>query len=60
MTDDEREYSLGLECRRKGDWQGAMNHFLEALSINPESPAKGALEMITEILDFYNKDIYNP
>ena len=60
MTPDEKEYALGNECRRRGDWQGAMNHWLEALSINPDSPAKGALEMMTEVLDFYSKDIYNP
>ena len=60
MTEDEREYRLGNEFRRKGDWQNAMNHYLEAVSINPDSPAKGALEMIEGILDFYNKDIYNP
>ncbi len=60
MTEDEKEYRLGNEFRRKGDWQNAMNHYLEAVSINPESPAKGALEMLRDILDFYNKDIYNP
>ena len=60
MTPDEQEYRLGNECRQRGDWQGAMNHWLEALSLNPGSPAKGALEMLTEVLDFYNKDIYNP
>jgi tetratricopeptide (TPR) repeat protein len=60
MTPDEKEYQLGKECQRKGDWQGAMNHYLEAVSINPDSPAKAALEMVKEILDFYNKDMYNP
>ena len=60
MTKDLQEYELGKECQKKGDWQGAMTHYLEALAINPDSPAKGALEMVKGILDYYNKDIYNP
>jgi Tetratricopeptide repeat. len=60
MKKDEEEYRLGLECRKHGDWQSAMNHFLEAISINPDSPARGALEMVSRILNYRNKDIYNP
>lgn len=60
MTEDEKQYAIGNDYRRKGDWQNAMNHYLEAVAINPESPAKHALEMLGDILDFYNKDIYNP
>ena len=59
MTEDEKHYRTGNEYRRKGDWQNAINHYLEAVAINPESPAKGALEMLGDILDFYNKDMYN-
>ena len=34
-------------------------NYLEALSINPDSPARQALDIANEILDFYNKDMYN-
>ena len=37
----------------------AINNYLEALNINPDSPAKQALEIANDILDFYNKDMYN-
>jgi len=57
--DDTLYYLLGNAWRKKGNWQMAMNHYLEAVRLNPESPAKQALEIANEILDFYNKDMYN-
>ena len=56
---DRAYYLLGNAYRKKGDWQGAINNYLEAVHINPDSPASGALKMAIEILDFYNKDMYN-
>lgn len=53
-------YLQGNAWRKKGDWQMAMNNYLEAVRLNPDSPAKQALEMANEILAFYNKDMYNP
>ena len=50
---------LGNAFRKKGDWQGAINNYLEAMAINPESPAKNAYAIANDILDFYNKDMYN-
>lgn len=38
----------------------AINDYLAALRINPESPARQALDAANAILDFYNKDLYNP
>ena len=38
----------------------AINDFLTAIRINPDSRAKEALKAANEILDFYNKDFYNP
>ena len=52
-------YLLGNAWRKKGNWQMAMNNYLEAVHLNPESPAAAALEIANEILDFYNKDMYN-
>ncbi len=57
--DDGLFYLLGNAWRKKGNWQLAMNNYLEAVHMNPESPAKQALEMANEILAFYNKDMYN-
>ncbi len=57
--DDEMYYLLGNAWRKKGNWQMAMNNYLEAIHRNPESPAAQALEIANEILAFYNKDMYN-
>ena len=51
-------YILGNAYRKKGDWQGAINNYLEAMDINPNSPARQAYEMANDILDFFNKDMY--
>ena len=57
--DDELFYLLGNAWRKTGNWQMAMNNYLEAVALNPESPAQQALDIANEILDFYNKDMYN-
>ncbi|MBQ8520935.1 MAG: tetratricopeptide repeat protein [Bacteroides sp.] len=57
--DDEPYYLLGNAWRKQGDWQQALNHYLEAIERNPESPAASARKMIMDILEFYNKDMYN-
>ena len=59
VMDDTLFYLLGNAWRKKGNWQMAMNNYLEAMNLNPESPAKQALDIANEILDFYNKDMYN-
>ena len=59
VMDDELFYLLGNAWRKKGSWQMAMNNYLEAVHLNPESPAQQALEIANEILAFYNKDMYN-
>lgn len=56
---DRAYYLLGNAHRKKGDWQLAINNYLEAMAINPESPAANAYAIANEILDFYNKDMYN-
>lgn len=56
---DRAYYLLGNAHRKKGDWQKAINNYLEAMAINPESPAANAYSIANEILDFYNKDMYN-
>ncbi|MCD8301410.1 MAG: tetratricopeptide repeat protein [Prevotellaceae bacterium] len=58
-ADDEAYYLLGNAYRKQGDWQHAIDNYLEATALNPESPAAGAREMLMDILNFYNKDMYN-
>lgn len=57
--DDELYYLYGNAWRKKGNWQKALESYLEAISINPQSPAKEAHRMLMDILEFYNKDMYN-
>ena len=59
VMDDELFYLLGNAWRKKGNWQMAMNNYLEAIHLNPDSPAQQALDIANEILAFYNKDMYN-
>ena len=57
--DDTLYYLLGNAWRKKGNWQMAINNYLEALHLNPDSPARQALDIAYEILDFHDKDLYN-
>lgn len=56
---DEPYYLLGNVYRKQGNWQLALNNYLEAMERNPESPAVQAHQMMMDILNFYNKDMYN-
>ena len=55
----EAYYLMGNICRKQGDWQGALNNYQEAIALDAESPAAEARKMIMDILEFYNKDMYN-
>ena len=57
--DDGLYYLLGNAWRKKGNWQLAINNYLESLNLNPDGPAKEALEIANEILEFHDKDMYN-
>ncbi|NDV59703.1 tetratricopeptide repeat protein [Bacteroides sp. 519] len=56
---DEAYYLLGNAFRKQGNWQQALNNYQLAIDINPESPAADARKMVIDILNFYNKDMYN-
>ena len=56
---DEPYYLLGNVYRKQGNWQLALNNYLEAMERNSESPAVHAYQMTMDILNFYNKDMYN-
>lgn len=42
---------------RKAD---AMSDYAAAVQIDPSSPAATALQMARDVMDFYNRDLYNP
>lgn len=59
MTADEW-YRQGNDYRRQGRWHDAINCYIAATDLDPNSPAAEAKKMLDEILEFYNKDAYNP
>lgn len=59
--DDEEALTLrGIKYWSAGRRSLAMADYLAAIRINPESRAREALKAATEILDYRNKDLYNP
>lgn len=56
---DKIHYLLGNAYRKLGNWQLAMNHYQYALDLNPHSPASTAKSMLIDIMNFYNKDMFN-
>ena len=50
---------LGKAHYKLGNVRLALNSYLQAIEINPESPAQAAYDMAIKVLDFYNKDMYN-
>ncbi len=56
----EEYYNIGNRFRKEGNWQEAINNYVEAIAIDPKSPAVVAKEMLDSILNYYCKDIYNP
>lgn len=60
QSSEEAYILLGNAYRKREDFKNALNCYLSAMEINPESPASIAYKQIISILDFYNKDIYNP
>ncbi len=59
MTADDF-YKLGNRYRKEGNWQEALNNYIEAIELDPESPAVEAKKMLDDILAYYCKDMYNP
>ena len=53
-------YLRGNAFRQNGNIRMALNSYLEAMDIDPDGPATEAYRHLQELLDFYNKDYYNP
>lgn len=56
---DEAYFLKGNAYLKQGDVRQALNNYLRAMELNPESPAREAYRMQIDILNFYNKDMYN-
>ena len=52
-----RRGKLYWKCGRRAE---AITDFNSAVALDPQSPAGAYLDMTTDIMDFYNTDLYNP
>lgn len=53
-------YLKGNVFMKRGDWKEAMACYLRSEELDADGPAREAKQMLTDILNFYNKDLYNP
>ena len=56
----EEWYQLGNEARKRGQWHDAIYAYIQAIALDPDSPAVEAKRMLDDIMAFYCKDMYNP
>ena len=53
-------YLRGNAYRQQGNVRLALNSYLESMDLDPDGPAAEAYRHLQELLDFYDKDYYNP
>ena len=53
-------YEQGNAYRKAGNWQEAINCYIKAVELDPNSPAAEAKQMLDDIMSYYHKDYYNP
>ncbi len=58
--DDSAYYCLGRVLWKAGDRSGALSAYSKAVEINPDSPARHAVELARSVFDFFNPDLLNP
>lgn len=56
---DEAWFLRGNAYRKQQNVRMALNCYLRAMELNPDSPARQTYNMLIDILNFYNKDMYN-
>lgn len=56
----EEYYQQGNTYRKQGQWHEAINCYIQAAELDPDSPAVEVKRMLDDILAYYNKDSYNP
>ena len=52
-------YLQGKVYMKRSQWSKAISCFLQAEELEPDGPAKECRLMLNDIMDFYNKDMYN-
>lgn len=52
-------YLRGNLWMKQGEWGQAISMFQQAENIDPESPAAESRSMLDDIMNFYNKDMFN-
>ena len=60
VADSDLFYRRGRLLWKLGRKTDAMSDYGRAVEIDPQSPAAAALDMAREVMNFYNKDMYNP
>lgn len=50
----------GKEAYARMDWKKCLDSYAEAIKLNPASEAVELRKMTMSIVEFYNKDQYNP
>ena len=60
LTTAEEYYLKGNEYRKQQQWHEAINCYIQAIALDPDSPAVEAKRMLDDIMAFYCKDMYNP
>ena len=53
-------YEQGNALRKQGRFGEAINCYIQAIELDPDSPAVEAKRMLDDIMAYYNKDNYNP
>ena len=53
-------YEQGNALRKQGRFGEAINCYIQAVELDPDSPAVEAKRMLDDIMAYYNKDNYNP
>ena len=59
-VDEGTLYMKGKILWKQGHRTEAITAYNEAVALNPDSPAAIALTQARQIMNFYNKDLYNP
>lgn len=60
LKTSEDYYREGNTLRQQDNFPAAMNSYMEAIALDPDSPAVEAMKMLEEIMNYYCKDMYNP
>lgn len=55
----EAYFLLGNAYRKMENWKMALNYYQESMDLDPDGPATLAYNATIEVLEFFNKDMFN-